>query len=262
MSNKNQILHENLCSIIVEPYVYLVTNKVTGHFYVGRQSLLDKIIGFNYFTGSVAKHELAVWFRESFSLVSETFSDWEISILYQGTDYEKVELEEIDKRGIYHKDKNPLSLNFHNTKNFISFGPMTEKQKQKLRKPKKNKSKYKHSREWIEERVKLLTASRKSPRFSKMKKSKEVIEAATARLPKMDCTGYKWINNGEKQILLLPTSDEFLKLISEGWVLGMLKYTLLTNGEYTRRVTTLDYNKNKDSYAKLGFVEGHTYKRK
>lgn len=107
--------------IITESYVYLVLNKITGHWYIGRQIDVCKIIGKNYFTGSISKRKIAKWFQESFCKESETLHDWDIFILYQGDKYKEYEEKWIDFYGMHNAKNNPLSLNFNDgNKTFTS----------------------------------------------------------------------------------------------------------------------------------------------
>ena len=99
---------------ITMPYVYMVKNKKTGHWYIGKQGNIRKVIGHNYFTTSVSKHPVAQLFQKSFARDSEELNDWDIKILFQGDDYEEAEEILIELMGLYHPENNPLSLNFGN----------------------------------------------------------------------------------------------------------------------------------------------------
>lgn len=101
---------------IRDSYVYMVRNKNTEHWYIGRQCDSNKIIGINYFTSSKAKREIAKWFQESFCENSLTLNSWEIIILYQGEQYKDYEERWIDLFGLHHPIDNPLSLNFNKGK--------------------------------------------------------------------------------------------------------------------------------------------------
>lgn len=100
---------------ITESYVYMVKNKKTGHWYIGKQANPRKVIGLSYFTTSVSKHPMAKWFQGSFASGSEELNDWDVEILFQGEDYEEAEEVLIELMGLYHPENNPLSLNFGNT---------------------------------------------------------------------------------------------------------------------------------------------------